>query len=203
MQLDDKAQAVLDFWFGPLDAHGQANAEHARRWFAKDEAFDHEVGERFSESYAAIAAARHEGWLEQPRGRLAYVIVLDQFSRNMFRGSPRAFDRDAQALAAAADGVARAHDRPLTLDERAFLYMPFMHSEALSMQDRSVALFSALAAEAAPPEQRDRLAAALKYAIAHREIIARFGRFPHRNKVLQRTTTRAEMEFLQQPGSDF
>jgi len=200
--VEEKAQAVLDFWLGPLDEHGQANADHGKRWFSKDEAFDHEVGERFGELYAEIAAGRHEDWLDDPRGRLAYVIVLDQFSRNMFRGSPRTFDRDPQALAAAVDGIARGHDRGLGLDERAFLYMPFMHSEALSMQDRSVALFSALAADA-PPEQRERLAAALRFAVAHREIVARFGRFPHRNKVLQRTTTRPEMEFLQQPGSSF
>jgi uncharacterized protein (DUF924 family) len=200
--LAPEPQAVLEFWLGPLDEHGQADAAHAKRWFAKDEAFDQEIVERFGETYAEIAAGRREGWLDDPRGRLGYVIVLDQFSRNMFRGSPRTFERDGQALAAAVDGVARGDDRGLGIDERSFLYMPFMHSEALSMQDRAVALFTALAAEA-PPELRERLAGGLRYAEKHREIIARFGRFPHRNGVLQRTSTPEEMEFLQQPGSGF
>jgi uncharacterized protein (DUF924 family) len=197
-----EAQAVLDFWLGPLDTLGQADPEHSARWFAKDDAFDQEIADRFGATYAEIAAGRAEGWLDDPRGRVAYVIVLDQFSRNMFRGSPRTFERDGQALAAAADGVTRGDDRALGLDERSFLYMPFMHSEALSMQDRAVALFTALVADA-PPELRDRRARALSYAEKHREIIARFGRFPHRNRVLQRTSTAEEMEFLQQPGSGF
>jgi uncharacterized protein (DUF924 family) len=196
------AQAVLDFWLGELDPHGQADAAHGKRWWAKDEAFDREIADRFGASYTEIAAGRRESWLDDPRGRLAYVIVLDQFSRNMFRGSPRTFERDGQALAAASDGVARGDDRGLGLDERSFLYMPFMHSEALSMQDKALTLFAALDADA-PPELRERRAGALKYAEKHREIIARFGRFPHRNGVLQRTSTPEEMEFLQQPGSGF
>jgi uncharacterized protein (DUF924 family) len=202
VSLAPEPQAILEFWLGPLDAHGQADAAHRKRWFEKDDAFDQEIADRFGETYAEIAAGRREDWLADPRGRLAYVIVLDQFSRNMFRGSPRTFERDGQALAAAADGVARGDDRGFGIDERAFLYMPFMHSEALSMQDRSLALFTALVADA-PAELRERLTGGLKYAEKHREIIVRFGRFPHRNGVLQRTSTPEEMEFLQQPGSGF
>ena len=193
---------VLTFWFGELDPLGQADAEHARRWFGKDEAFDREIAERFGTTYDEVAKAQHEDWLDDPRGRLAYVIVLDQLSRNMFRGSPRTFERDAQALAAAVEGVARGHDKSLGLDERAFLYMPFMHSEALAMQDRAVALFTALAADA-PAEQRERRAEAVKYAEKHREIIARFTRFPHRNGALGRTSTADEWEFLKRPDSGF
>jgi uncharacterized protein (DUF924 family) len=130
------------------------------------------------------------------------VIVLDQFSRNLFRGSPRSFERDGQALAAAVEGVARGDDKRLGLDERAFLYMPFMHSEELAMQDRAVALFTALAADAPAAERKPR-DGAIKYAEQHREIIARFGRFPQRNGALGRTSTADEWEFLKRPGSGF
>ncbi len=129
---------------------------HVRRWFEKNADFDREITERFGQLHQEIVGRKHEDWLEDPRGRLAYVIVLDQFSRNMFRDNPHAFATDAQALAAAADGVARGHDKALTADERTFLYMPFMHSEDLATQERSVDLFRKLAAEA-PPEQAQRL----------------------------------------------
>jgi uncharacterized protein (DUF924 family) len=193
---------VLDFWLGALDPQGQADAAHAARWFAKDDAFDQEIAARFGALYDAVAKRQHEDWLATPRGRLAYVIVLDQFSRNMFRGSPRTFERDGQALAAAQEGVARGDDKRLGLDERSFLYLPFMHSEELAMQDRAVALFTALVADA-PPELKEKRTAALGYAQKHRDIIARFGRFPHRNTTLGRTSTGDEWEFLKQPGSGF
>ena len=133
---------------------GRADAEHSRRWFAKDEAFDREIVERFGATHTDFAARRNEGWLAEARGRVAYVVVLDQFSRNMFRGTARAFATDAQALEAAVASIDSGVDRTLALDERWFLYMPLMHSEDLGMQDRAVALFSALA-EDAPPGLRD------------------------------------------------
>ncbi|HEY4394838.1 MAG TPA: DUF924 family protein [Polyangia bacterium] len=191
---------VLDFWFGPLDAHGEADDAHARRWFERNEAFDREIAERFGALHEEIVKRRHEDWLDEPSGRLAYVIVLDQFSRNMFRGSPRAFAADGQALAAAAEGVARGHDAALTRDERSFLYLPFMHSEELAMQDRALALYAALAA-GSPADRPDRPAKTLKYAEKHREVIARFGRFPQRNSAFGRTSTADEWEFLKaNPG---
>jgi uncharacterized protein (DUF924 family) len=193
---------ILDFYLGPLDPLGRADADHSRRWFTKDEAFDREITERFGDSYDEVRARRHEDWLADPRGGLAYVIVLDQFPRNMFRGSPRAFESDAQALAVALDAVTRGHDRALGLDERALLYMPFMHSEELTTQNRGVALFSALAADA-PAEARERYAANVKYAEQHREIVAHFGRFPQRNSPLSRTSRPDEIDFLKKPGSGF
>lgn len=194
-------EAVLAFWFGALDPHGQADAAHAQRWWQKNDAFDHEIAERFGALHEEIVKRRHEDWLDDPRGRLAYVIVLDQFSRNMFRGSPRAFATDVQAQAAAADGVARGHDQALAADERAFLYMPFMHAEELAMQERAVALFGALAGEASA-DQAERRAGAVKYAEKHREIIVRFGRFPHRNGALGRTSTHDEWEYLKETGGE-
>jgi uncharacterized protein (DUF924 family) len=195
-------EPVLDFYVGPLDRLGRADAAHARRWFKSDDAFDQEIAERFGGTYAAVRSRKCESWLATPRGRVGYVIVLDQFARNMFRGSPRAFESDGQALAAAVEGVARGHDEQLAVDERSFLYMPFMHSEELAMQDYSVALFSAMAA-AAPPELRERLDTSVKYAEKHREIVRRFGRFPHRNGLLGRTSTPDEIEFFKQPGAGF
>jgi uncharacterized protein (DUF924 family) len=193
---------ILEFWFGDVDELGRSDALHSRRWFMKDDAFDRDIAERFAGTFADVRAGKREQWLDDPRGRLAYVIVLDQFARNMFRGTPRMFEGDKQAQAAAVEGVARGDDALLGVNERSFLYMPFMHSEDLDMQDRSVALFTALAASA-PAELRGGLAAAVQYAEKHRDIIARYGRFPHRNAALGRDSTSAEIEFLKQPGSGF
>jgi uncharacterized protein (DUF924 family) len=194
--------AVLDFWFGELDALGCADAAHVQRWFANDEAFDAACRARFSAEHQAIASGAREAWLETPRGRLAYVIVLDQLSRNMFRGTKAMFAADAQALRAADAGVTRGEDRSLAFDERGFLYMPFMHSEDAGAQARCVALFAALRDEV-DGEQRRRAAMSLDFAERHRAIIERFGRFPHRNAILGRESTPEELAFLEQPGSSF
>lgn len=172
---------VLAFWL----------ADPAR-WWTKDPAFDAEVRDRFGAVHAAIERREHEAWLETPRGAEAYVIALDQFSRNMFRDTPRMFASDAQALAAARTAVARGFDQALPPTERTWLYMPFMHSEDLADQDHCVALFQGVAA----PEN-------LRFAEAHRDIIRRFGRFPHRNAILGRASTPEELAFLREPGSSF
>ena len=193
---------VLQFWFGDVDELGRSDARHSRRWFTADGAFDREVADRFGETYADVRAGGRDAWLDDPRGRVAFVIVLDQFPRNMFRGTGRMFEGDRQALAAASEGVARHHDQQLSANERSFLYMPFMHSEELAMQDRSVALFTALAA-GAPPALRASLQGSVRYAERHREIIARYGRFPHRNALLGRESTPEENAYIAQPGSGF
>jgi uncharacterized protein (DUF924 family) len=174
------SEGVLAFWLAD-----------SARWWKKDPAFDAEVRNRFLALHEAIDRGEREDWLETPRGALAYVIVLDQFSRNMFRGSARSFASDARARAGARRAVERGDDRALSVDERTFLYMPFMHSENLADQDRACALFAA-----ARPDQA-------RYAELHRDIIRRFARFPHRNAVLGRTSTPEEEEFLKQPGSSF
>ena len=193
---------VVQFWFGDVDSLGRSDVMHSRRWFMKDEALDREIADRFGDTYADVRAGLREAWLDDPRGRVAYVIVLDQFARNMFRGTARAFEGDRQALAAAVEGVARHDDAALTVSERSFLYMPYMHSEEIGMQERSVALFTELAASA-PSELRASMVAAVQYAEEHREIIARYGRFPHRNTVLGRESTPEEIAFIAQPGSGF
>src|SRR6188508_3294576 len=163
---------VLQFWFGDVDSLGRSDIMHSRRWFMKDAAFDREIAEKFGDVYADVRAGLREAWLDDQRGRVAYVIVLDQFARNMFRGTARMFEGDRQALAAAVEGVARHDDTDLTVSERSFLYMPFMHSEDVGMQERSVALFTELA-ENAPSELRGSALAGVKYAEKHRDVIER------------------------------
>lgn len=172
---------VLAFWF----------ADEAR-WWKKDPAFDAEVQARFGELHAAVARGDHEDWRATPRGALAYVIALDQFPRNMFRGTPRAFTTDEQARRAAVAAIDAGFDAQLTPDERAFLYMPLMHSESVDDQHRCVALFTKNG-----PERN------VDFAVKHRDIVVRFGRFPHRNEILGRESTPEETEFLKQPGSSF
>jgi uncharacterized protein (DUF924 family) len=186
---------VLGFWFGPLDAQGRADEEHVRRWWRKDPAFDAEVRARFGALHQAVVRGERDQWLATPRGRLAFIIVLDQFSRNMFRDSARAFGADGRAREVAVEGIAGGMDRTLTRQERQFFYMPLMHSERLDDQDRCVELFASA--------NQDGEAGTLRFAEQHREIIRRFGRFPHRNMILNRTSTGEELDFLRKPGSSF
>lgn len=185
-------ERVLSFWFGELDAEGLAHPDTQRRWFTKDEAFDAALRDNFLEDHRAIVGEEREHWLVDPRGRLAYVVVLDQFSRNMFRGTPRAFAKDAKALAIAEKAIANGFAGALSGDELLFLYLPFEHQENVDAQARSVELISALG----DPELT-------KYAQAHKDIIDRFGRFPHRNAILGRTSTAEEIKFLKGQGSSF
>jgi uncharacterized protein (DUF924 family) len=196
------SEDVLEFWFGALDARGRADDEHTRRWFEKNEAFDEEIRARFGELHAAAARGERDAWLGTTRGRLALVIVLDQFSRNLFRGDPRSFASDDRAFAAASEAVVLGIDRTLALDERCFLYLPFMHSERPEHQKRCVELYAQLLEEQ-PVELRGYVENSLRFAKRHQVIVDRFGRFPHRNATLGRSSTPAEIEFLKQPGSGF
>ncbi|MFL6662588.1 MAG: DUF924 family protein [Rhizobacter sp.] len=185
-----EAREVLDFWFG---TEGATRDE----WFRKDAAFDAVIRERFGALVERALAGELVDWGGAPASALARVLLLDQFTRNAFRDSPRAFAGDAQALAAARAMVAAGHDMALPPVQRSFVYLPFEHAEDLAAQDEGVKLFAALAAES--PAQADYL----DYARRHRDIVARFARFPHRNAVLQRVSTPEEIEFLRQPGSSF
>ena len=185
---------VLAFWFGEPDSPG-FGGEHAR-WFAKDEAFDAAIRERFGSTIGAALAGRLQAWLDAPHCALAFVIVLDQFTRNAFRGTPSAFSGDARALAAARLIVERGWDAALLPVQRWFCYLPFEHSEAIADQHESLRLFGALRGD--PVAGR-----AYEWALRHHEVIARFGRFPHRNEILGRASSAQEIEFLKQPGSRF
>lgn len=185
--------AVLDFWFGRADEPGFGEFRDA--WFQKNDGFDAEVRDRFGDVYERAAAGELDGWREEATGCLALVIVLDQFPRNMFRGDARTHATDAKALETAGYAVDRALDRELPPLQRMFLYMPFMHSEGVEDQRRSVELFGLLAEQGGPD--------VTEYAVGHKEIVDRFGRFPHRNEVLGRGTTPEEAEFLTRPGSSY
>jgi uncharacterized protein (DUF924 family) len=197
-----EAEEVLRFWFGELDADGRAGEEQRTRWWRKDASFDQLIRDRFADLHAAVAAGQREEWLASARGRLAAIIVLDQLSRNLFRGSGRAHAADARARELARDGIALGIDRQLAHDERSFLYMPLMHSEELADQDRCVELFCALRDELGEP-MRGQVAGIVQYAEKHRDIVRRFGRFPHRNALLGRDSTPEELAFLAEPGSSF
>ena len=178
---DPRAQEVLDFWF-----RGDAPR---KEWFQKDAAFDAEIVRQFSVLHALAAAGGLKHWRESPRDCLALIILLDQFPRNMFRGTAGAFATDAMALDAAKHAVDAGFDRGMSEVERTFVYLPFEHSENLADQEKALELF------AENPN--------FEWARKHWEIIRRFGRFPHRNAVLGRPSTPAEIEFLKEPGSSF
>ena len=202
------AADILDFWFVPREgeaaadgaqaiasAHGRARVERGV-WFRKDDAFDREIRERFDAALAAGISGAFGEWCTMPEGSLARVVLLDQFTRNAFRGTPAAYAGDPGALATAEDAIERGFDDRLEAHERWFLYMPFQHSESLALQERAVELFAALAAQTG-------LTGPLRYAERHRDIVRRFGRFPHRNEILGRASTAEELAFLAQPGSRF
>jgi uncharacterized protein (DUF924 family) len=185
---------VLNFWFGSTDS---AQSRRAREeWFKMNPAFDEQIRARFGSLHAQAAAHRLDDWETSIRGRLALILLLDQFSRNLYRDSPRAFACDAQALALAQAAIDARLDRDLLPLQRMFLYMPFQHSEHIEQQRRSLELFETLRAH---PEA----AQCYEYAVQHFEIITKFGRFPHRNSILGRASTPAELQYLQQPGAGF
>lgn len=182
-------QQVHEFWFVESGAES---------WFGKDPAFDRAIRFRFAPAIAAAREGRLDAWTEAPRSCLSFILLIDQFSRNVFRNSPLAWSADWHALALSEQAVARGYDDGMSIDERKFLYMPHMHSENLADQDVGVELFAAL--HAADPERAGR---SRESAIRHRDIIARFGRFPHRNAVLGRRSSDAEIAFLREPNSSF
>ncbi len=167
---------VLAYWFAPANRH---------LWFRSTPALDAALQQRFGATWDAARQGKHNDWQREAHGALALVIVLDQFPLNMFRGSAKAFATEAQALGVAGHAIEQGWDVGLTDEEKAFLYMPFMHSEALADQERAVVLFSAAGLENN-----------LRYARHHRELIRRFGRFPHRNAILGRPSTPEELAYL-------
>ena len=174
---------ILKFWFEEIDP---------AKWWAKDDAFDQLIRARFSQLHARAARCELYEWRAEARGRLAEVIVLDQFSRNMYRGSPLSFASDALALALAQEAVAAKADEGLSPTERSFLYLPFMHSESLAIHAVALELY-----------RKNGTESNLDYEIRHKQIIERYGRYPHRNAILGRQSTDEEIEFLKQPGSGF
>jgi len=186
---------VLEFWFGP--ASQRAGMRPREAWFRKDPAFDQAIRERFGPTIEAALQGALPGWNDTPEDTLAQILLLDQFTRNAWRDTPRAFAGDERALALARRLVDRGDDLRLAPMLRWFVYMPFEHAEDLAVQDESVRLFTALA-QAAPGFEGP-----LDYALRHRDVIRRFGRFPHRNAILGRDSSPEERAYLSQPGAGF
>jgi uncharacterized protein (DUF924 family) len=190
---------VTDFWFGELH-DGLADDQHRRPWFAPDPARDADIRDRFGHLLAAAAGGELVSWLETPDHTLALVIVCDQFSRQIHRGTALAYATDPVALEAARCAVEHGRDADLGFDERAFLYMPFQHSESRLDQHTCVGLFTRLRDDTSPA-QRHHADGFLQHARQHRDIVLRFGRFPHRNRILERASTPEELTFLENATS--
>ncbi len=187
-------QDVLDFWFGPPDSEGYGKPVKA--WFIKKQAFDQEIRERFGQTLQQACHGELDDWQDRPLSCLALVIVLDQFSRNLFRKQPQSFAQDSQALAIAKRAIAQGFDQQVLPVQRVFFYLPFEHSETIHDQEKCLELFASL-------EKEPHCESFIDYAQKHYDVIEKFGRFPHRNAILGRTSTAAEEEFLEQPGSSF
>jgi uncharacterized protein (DUF924 family) len=186
----DLSDAILAFWFGEVPHVSR------KEWFRKDTVFDDAIRTRFGDAVAEATAGGYGAWCHEAHGALARVLLLDQFTRNIHRGSAVAFSGDARALSTAQFAVEKHYDRELDPYERWFLYLPFEHSENRVVQEQSLHLFAALARDTG-------LTSPLNYAQRHHDIVARFGRFPHRNALLGRASTPEELDFLQMPGTAF
>lgn len=174
---------VIDFWFEEIEP---------ALWWKKDDGFDALLVERFSETHARACRCELFEWRSEPEGRLAEIIILDQFSRNMFRDSALAFANDAMSLTLSQEAIACGADKALTPVQKSFLYMPFMHSESIRIHEVAVELY-----------RKNGTQGNLDFELKHKKIIENFGRYPHRNKALGRQSTAEEVEFLTQPGSSF
>ena len=199
---DPRIAEVLGFWLGAAEPTDASALTRQSMWFTKSDALDTEIRSRFGAWVEAARAGRLDGWAATAHGRLALVVLLDQFSRNAWRGQPESFAGDAQALALALEALENGHWEAVPPLARFFLAMPVEHAEDPVMQVRSVALFTQLAAQATPATQPV-LASALEFAHKHQKVVARFGRFPHRNAALGRANTAEEAAFVAQPGTGF
>ena len=196
------AQGVLDYWFGSDPDDTVAAREKGDMWWRSSSVIDDDIRTGYAVLVESAGRSELDEWASTPRGLLALILLMDQFPRNIYRNTPRAFAFDPVGRAHCRDGISRGIDVRLRPIERVFHYLPLEHSESLPDQDDSVRLFSELAREAAP-DRKELFANYLRYAERHREIIARFGRFPHRNRILDRASTAEEIAFLQTPGSSF
>ncbi len=199
MPHDPRIDEILEFWFGP-DMH--PDAEHQKMWWVKSPELDASIRERFGAAFEEACGGGLDSWLATPRGTLAHIILLDQFSRNLFRDDPRAWAMDGRSLALVLDGLERGVDRELPPYGRSFFYMPLMHAEDRGRQAQCLGCIEGLLSELDEP-LREEMGGYLHASHAHKAIVDRFGRFPHRNGILGRESTDEEREFLTQPGSSF
>lgn len=190
-----RIDAILAFWFKEAALSTPQIDRRMDTWFGEDPVFDAMVQNEFADDVEKASDGKLDHWAHKPKGRLALILLLDQFRRNIHRGTAEAFARDKQALKLCVEGAMKKKDRGLTPIQRVFFYMPLQHAESLKVQEKGVQLFNKLA-EAVSPTYRETFATIAQFAELHRDIIARFGRFPHRNKVLGRDNTPEEDEYL-------
>ena len=193
-------EGILSFWLEDVTAHPEKLGAHMKRWYSGGKRLDAEITQRFGDTVDALASGLAQTWASQgPRQRLAAIIALDQFSRSIHRNSPEAFASDSLALRIATDAIAKGDDKTLHPIERIFLFMPFEHAEDMASQREAIRLFDALQADATD-HTREAFKSALDYAHRHADVIAKFGRFPHRNEALGRASTREERVWVKQRG---
>ncbi|MCH8943709.1 MAG: DUF924 domain-containing protein [Proteobacteria bacterium] len=201
---DDQARidAILLFWFKEQELSGPQIDRRMDIWFGTDPVLDHEIEKEFGDDVAAASEGRLDHWAEDPHGRLALILLIDQFRRNIYRNSAEAFSMDKLALKLCVEGAMEKKDIGLTPLQRIFFYMPLQHAESRKVQEKSVNLYNRLA-EAVSPTYRETLLTIAQFAELHRDIIDQFGRFPHRNKMLNRDNTAEEDEYLATDSPDF
>lgn len=194
---DDQARidAILSFWFKEHELSAPQIDRRMDIWFGEDPIFDHEIEKDFSADVDKASDGELNHWAHDPRGRLALIILLDQFRRSIYRNTPSAFEKDPAALKLCVEGAMEGEDKGLSPIQRVFFYMPLQHAESRKVQAKSVELFARLA-EAVSPTLRETFMTVAQFAELHRDIVERFGRFPHRNKMLNRKNTAEENEYL-------
>lgn len=197
MYKEEVIEEIMDYWFGDIQVADLPGNERTALWFGGSDEIDTDIRERFGDILEEAIDGALDEWAEAARGRLALIILLDQFSRNIFRNSSRAFLQDEQSLALCFEGIQKKQDHELALIQRVFFYMPLEHAESIDMQERSVQAFQGLA-NIAMPETAGVYQAFLKYAVMHYDVVKQFGRFPHRNHLLDRNSTEAETLFIAQ-----
>lgn len=201
--IDIRPHDVLQYWIGRSRNDASAAQEQNKLWFGKSDATDEDIRKKFSSTLDALSAGLADDWAALgPHGRLAAIIVLDQFSRNIYRGRPHAFAQDEQALALCKRGILGGDDAELSETERVFFYLPLEHAESAGEQEQSIEMFTRLHDDARP-DFKEMTKSTLDYAYAHKAVIDRFGRYPHRNDILGRESTGEEMTYLEQKGSGF
>ncbi len=197
-----RIDAIISFWFREQGLSAPQIDRRMDIWFGADEVFDHECKKEFADDVTAASEGRLDHWAHEPRGRLALILVLDQFRRNIFRGTADAFSKDKMALKLCVEGAMAKADQGLAPIERVFFYMPLQHAESKKVQAKSVELFSKLA-ETVSPTFRETFETVTQFAELHRDIVEQFGRFPHRNILLNRKNTPEEDEYLSGDSPDF
>ncbi len=197
-----RIETILAFWFKEQELSAPQIDRRMDTWFSKDTVFDHQVEKEFADDVAAASDGKLNHWAAEPRGRLALIILIDQFRRNIYRNSPDAFSKDKLALKLCVEGAVEKKDQGLTPIQRVFFYMPLQHTESRKVQAKSVELYNRLA-ETVSATDRETFLTIAQFAELHKDIVDQFGRFPHRNKVLGRENTAEEAEYLADDSPDF